>query len=289
MSDKDFNGYLIAILPLILGHVCIPPLSYFDVFPSKLSKNTKKSELESLFQIVYDIVPKSFTEYSFVNSLVISRKENTPFVLDYRIFTNIFVHGDYNHLLNNLISTILIGYSVWYAEGSLALNFMYVAGGAMASLPFIIDKLNVNSMKVDEKKKLHPTIRTIFDLTSQAKSIILPRTLIECGSSGAVFTLVGYELVSMIQDILGMTMQSKTSSFNSLMVIQPMVRIVSTMHTVFSEIESFQVQNDTSVSLWSSVTLINHAAHIQGFICGVSFGLISWFIKSIKKRKSFDI
>ena len=129
--------YAFAALPLVIGHIIIPPLSWFGGERVYLDGHT------DIFTEFYDkAVPPILLSAKYVHSLVADSKE--PF--NYRNITSIFVHSTYSHMFNNLSACIQFGLPVYLEFGSNGLYFVFLVGGVVASFPSFLHD--------DQKKEL---------------------------------------------------------------------------------------------------------------------------------------
>ena len=129
--------YAFAAVPLVIGHIIIPPLSWFGGERVYLDGHT------DIFTEFYDkAVPPILLSAKYVHSLVADSKE--PF--NYRNITSIFVHSTYSHMFNNLSACIQFGLPVYLEFGSNGLYFVFLVGGAVASFPSFLHD--------DQKKEL---------------------------------------------------------------------------------------------------------------------------------------
>ena len=73
-------------------------------------------------------------DFHFVNNLLLDVTDlsKTP---PWQWITHIFVHMDYNHLLNNLSAVIQISRSIYQEFGGNGLYLTFFLGGVLASVP----------------------------------------------------------------------------------------------------------------------------------------------------------
>ena len=134
MSTID---YVFAVVPLVMGHVMIPPLSWFSGERVYFDGN-----MDVFSELFYTVVPPILLNGKYIHSLVADAKE--PF--NYRNITSIFVHSTYSHMFNNVSACIQFGLPVYLEFGSYGLYFVFLAGGAFASFPSFLHD--------DQKKEL---------------------------------------------------------------------------------------------------------------------------------------
>lgn len=89
----------------------------------------------------------------------------------YRLVTHFFMHFGYNHLFNNMLSLLVLGYSLEYAIGKWRFSLIYFLSGILAGLGSIVYNIYVTG---------EPTV--------------------SCGASGAIFGLMGALLVVLIKE-----------------------------------------------------------------------------------------
>jgi membrane associated rhomboid family serine protease len=106
LDESGYLNYFLAMSPIIIGHLAVPPLNY-------LRKSIPLPEaIGPIFEIIYDIIGPDILTTSEVEDLVLDPL-NCPVHKRKRWLTHMFVHVDYNHLLSNLISAIQLGYPIY--------------------------------------------------------------------------------------------------------------------------------------------------------------------------------
>jgi hypothetical protein len=139
-------AYLQSFLPLLIGHVIVPPLSSFKFESPPLI-------LDSFFNIVYTIIdeiyPNTLLSEKFVNSLILDQRALPD---DKTWITHLFVHGDYNHLIGNLSAALQFGYPIYKEFGSEGLYILFLFGGVFASIPSMLyaDQKNAFAITMHE-------------------------------------------------------------------------------------------------------------------------------------------
>lgn len=195
---NDFTDYVVAVLPLVIGQLTFPPMSYF------LGENPP-NEWRPLFEIWYEIIPRSVKSFDLVQSMTLldTDKVNgwSP-----NMITSLFVHYNFDHLLRNLSGLILTGYRVFLRAGPNALYSIFLTGGVAASLPVAKFYEQVISALSKGKKdgasntaSLKSQLLSLFpeNIAKMQESVL--STLKKAtstrymGSSGAICALMGYE------------------------------------------------------------------------------------------------
>lgn len=86
----------------------------------------------------------------------------------YRLITHFFLHFGTDHLVNNMISLLVLGYTVEFAIGKIRFFVLYFLSGILAGI------------------------------TSIVYNIYVAQETVSCGASGAIFGLMGALLVLLI-------------------------------------------------------------------------------------------
>jgi membrane associated rhomboid family serine protease/antitoxin component YwqK of YwqJK toxin-antitoxin module len=133
----------------------------------------------------------------------------------YRIFTNMFLHGSFLHLASNMFALLAVGQSVEKSEGTKEFLFVYFLSGIAASLGSLY-----------------------FNLFT-----------VGVGASGAIFGIVGYELMMAIRR------RDQDGKIISLVVFLVLFLAAS---VVFGE-----------------ALRVDHAAHVGGLVCGLLLSVIA--------------
>lgn len=295
----DVIDYLIASVPFILGHMIIPPISFFE-----LNSNPPPHDLVFLFDLVYNFAPSLVFDQRFIFSLVINRNdlENLPYTIDCnpsQLISYMFVHRDYKHLISNLSATLMLGYPVFRQLGLTGYNFTYLFGGIFSILPLnriyqnifmkktptSIDWNNLSFSSLSNLNIKH----TIHSFTSQLGF----RKEFSLGSSGACFSLLGCQFVMDAVNFtknLSMLISSKKKNKDIAplinFLIQTGVRLYFFSNIVYFEyLELGNKSNQTSswYHLLFQSDVIDHSAHLQGFAFGTAVGIIT----SLKNLTNF--
>jgi len=190
-----------AVLPLLLAHIAVPPLS---VVRSKGLKRLLGERIHSSFE-------------SFIDLL--TRDGNAPWCSVTRL-TSMFIHGNYNHLIDNLSALLMFGYHVSSNFGANVVLFLFLAGGYFASLPSFIQKdwvKEVARSRTSEYTHGIPCRSPLTCLVSLWDWIGAPLHGMEhaaqytnggVGSSGGGSALIGCSLVLQLRDVLKVVYRS---------------------------------------------------------------------------------
>ena len=215
-----YNDYIVAIAPLVIAHIILPPLSYYEIIPEKMSP-----EIQQLFDMMYSFLPERFLSERFVESLLFDDEQKH--MVTY--LTHIFIHGSYSHMFNNLVGTILFGLPVYNEYSTFGLYFVFLSGGIFAAMP--------SFLKIDQQKEVSRLIASQVTISNDSTgSSYLPKkfkyywnkiandsatTLValyhpkkSCGSSGAVCALMGCQMVLLLRDSI-LTIVRVSKSFKS--------------------------------------------------------------------------
>ena len=139
MSSTDYVDYVFAALPLVLGHIVVPPLSYFS--GDRVYIGEQMTDIFS--ELIYPLMPPQLLRASYVKSLMHDTNDS---VFSSSIITNLFVHGSYRHMFSNLTAMVTFGLPVYNEFGSNGLYFVFLAGGMFASFP--------SFLREDQKKEV---------------------------------------------------------------------------------------------------------------------------------------
>ena len=124
--------FLIQFLPIAIAHIALPPISYFS------GESFDSEFLNDLFASIYSAVPQSILNRRFIYSLVNDSSNGTD--LRWTMLTHIFVHTSYEHMFGNLSAALQFSYPVYNEFGTFGLYFLFLSGGAFASLPTFLKK-----------------------------------------------------------------------------------------------------------------------------------------------------
>lgn len=124
---NHYAEFLWQFLPLAAAHLVLPPLSYFR------GERVRPEVVDEIFELIYSVVPPSILSERFINSLLRDHSHGTD--LHHTMITHIFVHSSYEHLFGNLSGVLQFAYPVYNEFGTMGLYFLFLSGGAIASLP----------------------------------------------------------------------------------------------------------------------------------------------------------
>mmetsp|Transcript_9709 Transcript_9709/g.18217 ORF Transcript_9709/g.18217 Transcript_9709/m.18217 type:complete len:309 (-) Transcript_9709:141-1067(-) len=290
MSENK-TTFLFAISPLVLGHVLVPPLSFF--YGERLHPSFP---LTPILDLIYTAVTPPHL-FQAKNVLALTLDPNQDYTAD-RIapwFTHMFVHGTYEHMLLNLQGLILSAYPVHTEFGPSAVLGLFLLGGAVAELPSALHDRQAEAGGVLGTALLPKTLRRgLHSLLTYF------RREVHCGSSGGVFSLMGatsalqsgrvlyllrdchragiaayqrssFALRRTIRDnsmnstvsvYLSMTRLYLTSAFRRLLTIDAL--------TTFSPLvsQALTISREVAYLGGEGASSINYAAHVQGYIFG---------------------
>ena len=203
MSSVD---YVFAALPLVLAHVVVPPLSYFQ--GERVYVDDHMTDVFT--ELIYPMVPAQLLRASYVVSL--TRDAGDP-VISVKSLTALFVHGSYSHMFSNVTAMLTFGLPVYTEFGSNGLFFVFLAGGVFASLPSFlredqkkeVARLVASKFTVDPGtgNSLYNRLVGVWNRRGAAHLGTLAKGLFptkECGSSGGVCALMGCHLVLQLRD-----------------------------------------------------------------------------------------
>lgn len=210
--DSDVQ-YVFALLPIVISHLAIPPLS--------LLMGTERLEdlppwLSSLVELFYQTVPPQLLSRRFVESLCCdmnsTRNQSVQDMIDsgdVSRLTYILVHADFSHMLSNLKAIVSFGYPVYNQMGQAGLLLVYLLGGVAAIWPSPLHNQSVTQRAEVIEDTLMDWIPefarsalpdAVQKHARRASSYIANKALdmvprIACGSSGAACALLGASLV----------------------------------------------------------------------------------------------
>lgn len=90
----------------------------------------------------------------------------------YRLVSHFFMHIGFEHLFNNMVSLLVLGYSLEFGLGRIRFTILYFLSGILAGVSSIVYNIYVSGMDT-----------------------------VSCGASGAIFGLTGALLVLMLKGI----------------------------------------------------------------------------------------
>jgi membrane associated rhomboid family serine protease len=309
--NYDLFDYFKAVLPLTVAHLAIPPLSTFQLFQTK-GMDVPPESITSLIAFLRTISPSFLLTERFISSLLLERIDVNCLVhksadlWSYRLITHMFVHKDYQHMINNVISLIVSGSPIFLEFGYTYFYFIFIAGGITASLP--VYRAVENAQQAYKQEKLtfgslnnSSSVIEVFNqgirkVASKIAAVVgIDRKFICCGSSGGVCAIMGASFVVQCKRSVTMFTRlykivSEGNSSNNPQMGKELIDIgmsllsfSSTLKFLLEEYSLFRKQDWSDVwSFFSSsnVDLVNHEAHLQGFLFGAMVTLASYGISS---------
>ena len=299
------SSYIISLIPLLLGHLVIPPLSLLD-------GSDRLSNYDVVFANfvaeIYRLVPNKFLSYKYVNSLCCDMKEIAKYnVLDISriwnstLVTYMFVHADFNHVFGNMLGLIASSKPVYDELGQFGLYSLFLVGGIGAILPspihnkqtlmnmLLIDDYIADSIPSFITDMLPTSIsKYVHNATARISNAIidyLPRKA--CGSSGAVSAFIGFSIPCDCRDIYNLyknkyRLDSKVRARKLLQIIFKVIYTSSYLLTEFGLVSldresRLEVSKSSSNGLFSMI-FVSHSGHVQGGLIGLMLGLLKIFI-----------
>ena len=290
MSDFGrLADFMISVfVPLFLGHIVVPPLNGGLVETDVFRGN---KFLENIVILVQEL----FTPSELRSSSYVREKMSLSSLrggISYKNFTHIFVHVSYDHMFNNLWGIFSTGYYLFEQTDASTVFIVFFASGFLASIPFKSDLRNSTTT-------INSTI--LRKLLTEMKKITNIDVFKEysCGSSGAVFGLLGASTVvainSCVQSLRKWTQivkihirgKTKKDTFEvACLIAATTVKIYS--HSGLgliigsikfcTDIYMKNVDKANGVIVFDKT---NHDAHFNGFLVGICFGI---FYISRQKR-----
>lgn len=291
----DTISHVLQISPLIIGHLIIPPLSY-------LSYEIPPAEVAGIFEFIYSYVtPTEVKSWSWMKShLLISNDSDQDFK---RYFWHLFIHGDYDHLMGNMLSMIFSSDKCLRYTNIAWVYAIFIGGGVVSAIPspfwskqtnLLFNELFKVAKDFTENWYFSSSISGIF--SRGLVMIVQPRYL--CGSSGAISALNGFSFALIINEGID-TWSSKAcikssncaqNKGNQMLncwrkyLLRNLLPISTTLIFWGNEIFSLFGTHDKK-SLGSIVfgEKIGHAAHLQGAAFGLIVGTVFTMFKKPKK------
>src|SRR5688572_8746875 len=121
---SDVISYGQAVLPLIVLHLIVPPLSLLNNNP--INKDQLHPHAVTALNTLYSALPQSLLRKSFVESLVLDYDSKNNYLT---WLTHIFVHYNYHHMFSNMSSIFALGAPVFREFGALQMNGLFLLGG----------------------------------------------------------------------------------------------------------------------------------------------------------------
>jgi membrane associated rhomboid family serine protease len=312
MDIDDLISYCEAILPLVIAHVVVPPLSVLQPIP----REKLNEPLDQYFSLLYKYVPEDLRKKSFVESLLLDTSGNGNWS---SWITHMFVHANYNHMFSNLTSLVALGHPVYKEYGALGLNVMFLVGGVFASLP-ITEKFysvfpTLKPAPVDLIPGIPAPLNTYVNKLTSVVNLFSKK--LGCGSSGGVCALLGcnfvllvrhcYNVVGYIRDALTGTTTTNdrtpenesnrnSASYSSFSkgltttvqmydLFWTSLSALTILQQMRDEMVNMQSQSSKPLTVWSLInpeSAVGHGVHVQGFLFGASItaSMLYW-----KRRK----
>jgi membrane associated rhomboid family serine protease len=268
--------YLLSIAPLALAQLSIPPLFYIQ------GRDTVPDIVKPVLLLLYsNWDPRLMKNEGWLIEMMIKGKSTKK--LRSENLTHMFVHMDYDHLFNNVISMITWGQSVYFHCNTLALYTVFLGGGIYASTSDADDVLDevISASEGRQKSLLTKIVEPAKQLVKRVKTVF--GLEYSCGSSGGVCALMGCSFVFNTRDILRSfqhTSYSKSSSFKNLVFLTfAIAGQAYVLNYIWEEFEEVRDNSNwTSSRSWlnwlsPSRKNIGHRAHVNGFGFGLAFGL----------------
>jgi membrane associated rhomboid family serine protease len=297
MMLDEYIEYFVAIAPILIGHLIIPPISHYigtEKYPPAL-------------EFLYNLRPSAIRSIQDLESLMYK----TSLPLDsIQIITHMFVHSDTKHLLNNIDAILYSGYPVFREFGIRGLYTTFLLGGISAIIPsplYDIQK-DGNVSKLEKLVSLQDSpissvvpksILSWFDkpLKEVAKGVgnayYKITSFYMCGSSGGSCALIGCDLIFVIRDSFKLVTkayksyqisnnnngninrlnnrdENRLSNREKFLLLQYGLCTIKTL-SYFTKELNMVYGNGTSGVFFDT---INHAAHLQGSLFGMAFGVV---------------
>lgn len=197
--------YAVNVLPLLWAHVAIPPmctfLSYSDDF------ETLDPTLQDIFKFVYAHLSPRLSEKS-IKQMAYTRKfndgsgeSNNDFFNSNRI-TYMFLHRDYQHLMGNLMSCYLYGYSVFQSfEGGISSVYLiFFSGGIFSTYETFLYGWEDGKITRSLEKPIDDfNVSTVLGTLANYVMTQIPRSYI--GSSSGCYALLGASLAVLLRKL----------------------------------------------------------------------------------------
>ena len=289
-SSFKVLSYASTLVPVVVCHYIIPPLSHYKGREKYSSSNWQ-----------YDITPAKLqpTMKNYNDAIKLGYRDSAP-MLCYQRLTHIFVHNDNNHLKSNLVGLVYASYPVYRQLGAFGFYMTFILGGISASMPSVLTskvkevqkEYNLLNLKKELMKRTRWPIfimpaflvsRLDSWMNKFAMNLITSIDLFTIGSSGAVFTIFGCNAYYFVQDSYKLSRSGiniyntcKNFSFFSYLLC------ASTVQPVFLELKTYyamheKLPREASAPIYDN---IGHAAHLQG----AAFGFIlAAYIKSLSR------
>ena len=291
-SSFKVLSYASALVPIVGGHIIIPPLSHY---------RGQEKNSSNIWQ--YDITPAKFQPKmkNFYNALTLGFRDSTP-LLCYRRLTYIFVHDNNSHLKGNLVSLVYAGYPVYKHLGAVGFYMTFILGGMAASIPSPLTKKikelqKKYNMLYLEKELVKPItsimpgfLRRWFDawiknLGRNRATTYLSIDRFSVGSSGALYAIYGCNSYFFVQDSYKLYKSSRSGinirdackqlSFLSLLFCVSVLPVLYQLEACYRMYEKLHPEESQR-----HYDNIGRAAHLQGAAFGFIFAA---YVKSLTR------
>lgn len=211
-----------------------------------------------------------------------------------QVITHMFIHADSTHLFNNITSLLSGGYRVFKKLGITGLMATFFIGGISAVIPTSLYKIQRDTKVVQ-----------VITLRDSPISIIVPKSILSwvdkplqavakkvaevydkfipvrmCGSSGGVCAVIACDTILAIRDAsksLLKVYKSVPLNFEDFGLLGDVFSSTALSLLHFSNDLNMIYGFDSvlhSISNTSALCSINHAAHVQGSLAGIAFGVV---------------
>eukprot|EP00981_Chlorochromonas_danica_P006598 scaffold1438_cov173-Ochromonas_danica.AAC.3 len=276
---SDLVDYAFSILPLVAGHLCVPPLSCFQFVAE-----APPVDLMEFFHFLYRQLPPQLLDGRFVQSLMLDKDDKS---INITLLTHLFVHSSYSHLLGNLSQLVLLGWPVFKQFGGVGVYFMVLVGGICGSANVYEQYFKSVATTSRALPSGPPAINQLLGsavnvVQSVLESVQIKPKLLACGSSGGIFALYGCNMVLVVkqlgQDIWSLrkaNKEKKSSNEALARILNNSIYLLGCVSVLQAEIIGVEAQHQQQERwlyyLWSARTITGHSAHLQGF----AFGLVA--------------
>ena len=195
---EEYSEYLFASLPLIISHIALPPISLF-------SGNESLVGIYSILEPIYSLIPTKFLNPEYIFSLAFDVRSFSISNPPWTLLSHIFVHGSYDHMLNNLTAAIQFGLVIYREYGAYGMYILFISGGVFSAIPSAlynfqqqrltkdIHSVFSTDLKFIPKFISKPWNSSMFYLAKHLTKNLSPKKYI--GSSGAVCAFIGADTI----------------------------------------------------------------------------------------------
>lgn len=273
-----------------------------------------QNDCDKVCSFIYSLLPRGLLQDSkFISKWLLDKDAEDGFNLSLQHITHLFVHHNYEHLFQNLLASIWNGYKIYKMKGGAFYYCIYFGGGIVSKLP--VDNMIFDTISANEELDLVKTAEKY--MTSIFHTLGIQYKSLSCGSSGAVFALMGSNLILAIQSLLNQfqsyksihkptttaTTTTTTDKGNFLTTIDwgLLLSIGGNLSTIFVVLHSLEkewrrvralhsnkmgtaavvIPNKTTlsfISLFGYESSTNHMTNVKGFVFGAGATMISWLL-----------